>query len=287
MKNNRIQKLSGRLIALVLAVMTIFTVLPTNVQAASNPSYSSQSVSGLTSTDATLNGSISNPSRTRITRCGYILYDANGNQLSQRYDSISYTYSSFKAWFNMNKYYGKLKPGTTYRYRLFVMTSAGKFFFSNTASFTTPRAQSHSEKMNAFIKDSRWTNGTAWGARRPKLSTYSSSGCCAYCADFVKYVYGSNNLVSGSKFTNVNQIKAGDVIYAASYDSKGKVKSQHWLVVIARNGNKLTTAEGNVTIKGKKVTRVSSSTYSISGNAIKGFSDGKKFRYGFHYTYKN
>ena len=287
MKNNRMRKLNGRLIALVMAVMTVFTVLPANVQAASNPYYSSQSVSDITPTDAKLNGSISNPSRTKITRCGYILYDAKGNQLSQKYDSINYTYTTFKAWFNMNKYYGKLKPGTTYKYKLFVMTSAGKYFYSKTASFTTAKLQSHSERMNAFIKDSRWKNGTAWDARKPKLSTYRSSGCCAYCADFVKYVYGSNNLVSGSKFTSVSKIKAGDVIYAASYYSNGKVKSQHWIVVIARNGNKLTTAEGNVKINGKKVTRVSSSVYSISGNSIKGFSDGKKFRYGFHYNYEN
>ena len=222
MKNNRMRKLNGRLIALVMAVMTVFTVLPANVQAASNPYYSSQSVSDITPTDAKLNGSISNPSRTKITRCGYILYDAKGNQLSQKYDSINYTYTTFKAWFNMNKYYGKLKPGTTYKYKLFVMTSAGKYFYSKTASFTTAKLQSHSERMNAFIKDSRWKNGTAWDARKPKLSTYRSSGCCAYCADFVKYVYGSNNLVSGSKFTSVSKIKAGDVIYAASYYSNGK-----------------------------------------------------------------
>ena len=104
MKNNRMRKLNGRLIALVMAVMTVFTVLPANVQAASNPYYSSQSVSDITPTDAKLNGSISNPSRTKITRCGYILYDAKGNQLSQKYDSINYTYTTFKAWFNMNFY---------------------------------------------------------------------------------------------------------------------------------------------------------------------------------------
>ena len=48
MKNNRMRKLNGRLIALVMAVMTVFTVLPANVQAASNPYYSSQSVSDIT-----------------------------------------------------------------------------------------------------------------------------------------------------------------------------------------------------------------------------------------------
>ena len=218
MKRTGIRKLSNRLVALVMAVMTVFSVLPAGVQAATAPGYPSHGVSDLSTTDAGMIGAAVSGT------CTGLAFAASSNK------SMTLT-----------------------------------------------------EKMNAFIKDSRWKSGTAWGARKPKLSTYSSSGCCAYCADFVKYVYGSNNLTSGTKFKKISEIRAGDVIYTASYDSKGKVKSQHWIVVIARKGNKLTTADANVTINGRKVTRVSSTAFSISGNTIKGLSNGKTFRYGYHY----
>ena len=51
----------------------------------------------------------------------------------------------------------------------------------------------YDSRVAAFIADSRWKNGISWTAIKPKYSTYSSSGCCAYCADFAAYVYGSKS----------------------------------------------------------------------------------------------
>ena len=71
----------------------------------------------------------------------------------------------------------------------------------NTSTFET--------KYKEFISDARWKNGIAWGSgQKPKLSTYSSQGCCAYAADFAAYVYGSTSAAwtgsSFKKFTNLN-----------------------------------------------------------------------------------
>ena len=123
----------------------------------------------------------------------------------------------------------------------------------------------YTKKANAFLSDSRFKNGTKWGAsQRPKISNYSASGCCAYAVDFCKYVFNKDSYRSGKKFTNPKDIKAGDIIKVTN--------SQHWLVVISRDGNSLKVAEGNW--EGKVV--VSNGTYTIKNNQL--YRNNKKFR---------
>jgi len=124
----------------------------------------------------------------------------------------------------------------------------------------------YSQKVNAFLTDSRWKVGTKWGnSQGPKLSNYSSSGCCAYAADFVKYVFGASSPRNNRKFTNANEIKAGDILY---------VTPTHWMVVLGRSGNKLDIVHGNWT-DGK----VCRGNFTLNGNSI-----GKKtFSYGYHF----
>ncbi len=129
------------------------------------------------------------------------------------------------------------------------------------------------KKVNAFLSKSDYKNGATWGAsKKPILSSYSCSGCCAYAADFVKYVFGKNSPTSGTSFKNPGDIRAGDVIKVTN--------TQHWFVVISRNGNSLKVAEGNW--DGKVV--VSNGTYTIEKNTL--YRNGKKFRTfsaGYHF----
>lgn len=138
---------------------------------------------------------------------------------------------------------------------------------------STTTVSGYTQKVNAFLADSRFKNGASWSAKKtPVLTNYSSSGCCAYAADFVKYVFGKNNPRSGTAFYNVNEIRAGDVIYVTG--------SSHWFVVISRTGNSLKTAEGNW---GGKVV-VSDGTYTIVNNRL--YRKGSPFRTfstGYHY----
>lgn len=131
----------------------------------------------------------------------------------------------------------------------------------------------YTKKVNAFLSDSRFKNGASWGSsKRPVLSSYSCTGCCAYAADFAKYVFGKSSPTSGTKFTNPSEIKAGDVIKV--------LDSQHWFVVISRNGSSLKVAEGNW---GGKVV-VSNGTYTVKNNTL--YRNGKKFRTfaaGYHF----
>ena len=98
-------------------------------------------------------------------------------------------------------------------------------------------------KINEFINNPNWSDGATWGYyKEPIDSTYSSIGCCAYVADFAKYVYGTNDLYNGdSRYYDINDIQAGDVVYMRNYDDS----SGHWFAVLKRDGNTLTCAEGN------------------------------------------
>ena len=129
------------------------------------------------------------------------------------------------------------------------------------------------QRATAFLTDKRWRNGAAYnGSQKPKLSTYSCSGCCAYAADFVAYVFGKGSPRSGTEFRSLEQVRAGDILVLSN--------PSHWIVVLSRNGNRLTTTEGNW--MGKVV--ATKEAYTINGNTL--MRGGKKFRtfaLGYHY----
>ncbi len=129
------------------------------------------------------------------------------------------------------------------------------------------------KRATAFLTDKRWRHGAVYNSsQKPKLSTYSCSGCCAYAADFVAYVFGKGSPRSGTEFRSLEQVRAGDILVLSN--------PSHWLVVLSRNGNRLTTTEGNW--MGKVV--ATKEAYTINGKHL--MRDGKKFRtfsLGYHY----
>ncbi|MCR5755491.1 MAG: hypothetical protein K6G30_11870 [Acetatifactor sp.] len=133
----------------------------------------------------------------------------------------------------------------------------------------------YDNKVTSFLNDSRWKNGASWtGNKRPMVGSGNGTGCYAYANDFMKYVYGiSGECGKGSiPFYSPASIKSGDIIKVTG--------SQHWFVVLYRNGNQLITAEGNW--DGKVV--VNNGAYTVSGNTL--YRNGKKFRtfsVGYHY----
>ena len=129
------------------------------------------------------------------------------------------------------------------------------------------------QKVNAFIKDPRWKPGTTYNSsQKPKLSKYKCTGCCAYAADFVQYVFGKGSPRDGTVFNSLSQVKHGDILVLS--------KPQHWVVVLSRSGNTLETLEGNW--MGKAVRE--KGTYTINGNVL--MRNGKQFRLfamGYHF----
>ncbi len=142
---------------------------------------------------------------------------------------------------------------------------------TTSATSITVTSSSVSSKISAFISDSRWKSGVSWGSSQtPKLSSYSSTGCCAYAADFAKYVHGASSPRGGTKYTSASDIATGDIIY---------VTPQHWMCILSRSGSTIKVAEGNY----DSVVHIG--TYTISGSKILTSSGStyKTFSYGYHF----
>lgn len=128
--------------------------------------------------------------------------------------------------------------------------------------------------LDGFINDSRWTNGAYWpGNKMPIIASFQAWGCCAYCADYVKYCYGYNNPRTGAAFYDTSEIRAGDVLTVGN-QSDG---SGHWFVCLKRNGNSLYVAEGNI----QNRVRIGWN-YSIRTNKFFN-EDSRSFTAGYHY----
>ena len=137
------------------------------------------------------------------------------------------------------------------------------------------------KKVQSFISDPVYQNGADWGQKSdgPNYSGWHCTSCCAYTADFVKIVFNVDSPRGGTPFYNASEIRDGDVIYIKGNEAEGT--QDHWFVVLYRDGNALTTAEGSW-FGGKVV--VSSSAYTIVDGTI--YRDGAKFRTfgtGYHF----
>ena len=275
------KKITKLLLVMAMIITTIFSLSATSL-AATMPSVTGPKVSNVGQATCRFDFTIKNPSRVSVPQCGAQIRPKGGNWTTHTENIVSQhrTLASCPVWYEVGK--GKefnytLTAGKTYEMRGFCKY-AGKTYYTGIVSFGYAGID---QKMNNFINDGRWKNGIAWGDnQRPKLSTYSSQGCAAYCADFVRYVYNNNNLRSGTRFTNVSGIKAGDVLHITC-----NKWGQHWIAVIGRSGNTLRVAEGNVLKNGSHITMVSNGTWVISGNNI--YSNYAKCTYtlvdGYHH----
>lgn len=147
-------------------------------------------------------------------------------------------------------------------------------------------ADTYSAKVQEFINTPRWANGASWGGSKTQsweYSDWSSSGCCAYCADFAGYVYGARRAWNDSGFTKTTdpaQIQTGDIVHF-NY-SNSKRTSQHWIVVLERNGDKLYTAEGNAYVDGKySVVCITDEKWAIVNGTLKNTWNSTETCYNF------
>ncbi len=97
----------------------------------------SSSKYSITNTNAVLCGNIYNPFGAKVSKCGIKLYNESGTLLKDFSNSISFTDSNVKIWFDLNNEVGyTLTRGTKYKYVLYGVVD-GKTYSTSTQTFTT------------------------------------------------------------------------------------------------------------------------------------------------------
>ncbi len=100
-------------------------------------------VDGITETDATIHAKLSGP---KISTLGFYIGVSSNNLDKKITENIS-TISVYDAWYNMNKWYGKLKDGQVYYYQFFFVLN-GKEYKSQVQSFVTNSKQTYTVKYD-------------------------------------------------------------------------------------------------------------------------------------------
>ncbi len=103
-------------------------------------SWTINSVTNLTQTDAQIKAKINFTKKMKITQVGFYFGTAKDKLTKNaKYDKVSYNSSELEMWFLMSKYGQKLQPGKTYYYRFYAIAN-GNEYKSEIKSFTTPGA---------------------------------------------------------------------------------------------------------------------------------------------------
>ncbi len=113
---------------------------------------------------------------------------------------------------------------------------------------------SYDNKVREFVNNGKYKAGTRW------------KNCFNYAAAFTNYVFGKAPR-QGQIFYSADEIRNGDVVHVNAANGR----NEHWIVVLYRNGNRLTTIEGNWT---NQTVRYTDSVYWIQNGVI--YSNNEK-----------
>ena len=132
--------------------------------------------------------------------------------------------------------------------------------------------------IDEFLNDERWAEGTPWNSSQgTKLAPRGSSGCCAYACDYTKYCFDYDTPYKGESYTDINECRVGDVITTGNKKT-GSVG--HWAIIIQRDGDDLTIAEGNAM---DQVLMERIFTINREENRFNGDRDTRNFLKGYHF----
>jgi len=130
----------------------------------------------------------------------------------------------------------------------------------------------YNNKVDEFLNNDKYKDGATWtGANGTEASPHSGTGCNAYASEFAKLVFNHDSPRTDDSYTDADEIRDGDIIYVEEVYGTGQ-KKPHWIVVISREGEQLTTTEGNW--EGKVVN--SDTKYTVQDGKI--YINGKPFR---------
>lgn len=139
---------TNRALSLVMAVILMLTSLASasllSANAASNPVFTVNAVTGITPKDATISAKITNPNKQKFQRIGFQMGTSKNDWTINKYDTVEskyYYYSYLTGKFTMSDsdYGVTLKPNTTYYYRFYAKIG-GNYYYSSIDSFKTKKA---------------------------------------------------------------------------------------------------------------------------------------------------
>ena len=149
--------------------------------------------------------------------------------------------------------------------------------FANKSNAATRTEYTGVGVIDDFLNDPRWSEGNEWtNSTTSKLASGSGTGCYAYVADYAAYCFNTSP-TSGEAFYDINEITVGDVI---SVGNPTTWSASHWFIVIKREGNVLTIAEGNAM---DQVLMSRDFTILADENRFDGDRAERRFLTGYHF----
>lgn len=156
----RIKKTNNRMVALLLTMVTVLLIMPTLTlvtEAATdyseivNSYFKKVTVVSLSETDARIYGDLAKT--TSVKESGFYIGTSQSSLTKNAKHDGAFSNCQNIA-YSMSKYYGKLKPGTKYYYKLYYITKGGTERTSAVNWFITRKSNSErfSSNTNAYFK---------------------------------------------------------------------------------------------------------------------------------------
>lgn len=182
--NNFASQIIKKGIASILLFFLFFTIfIPSALAGTSQGVTLSTNKNVITSTNATVYGTINNPSKKTITNCGIIVTCGNKKvtEYSEKCSSSYKTKTSVPFWYEFNKELGiKLTPGTKYSYEMFAYID-GKRYSAN-SNFTTKSASGAQIVLDTTKNVITATNATVYATiKNPNNETITDCGIIVSC----------------------------------------------------------------------------------------------------------
>lgn len=121
--------------------------------AAENVKVTHKATTNISDTNAQINATFTNPNKVKITHCGFEIWKtAEPKKVTTKKETVNLTNATITAFFDMNKYIGKLAPNTKYSFRIVAYT-ANSTIKGATSAFTTSKKMEFKTLTNG-INDS-------------------------------------------------------------------------------------------------------------------------------------
>ncbi len=177
-------------------------------------------------TNAVVVANVRKNSGSRVTVCGLLLYDANGNLIKDHRENISNVGASntnFHTWYDINAELGiTLSAGTTYKYRFYTVVD-GTTYYGETYSFTTKPSSNTPKAYVLYPTDATYLNKISVSETNAVVvaNVRKNSGTKVTVCGLLLYD-ANGNLIKDHK-ENISNVSAANTNFHTWYDINGEL----------------------------------------------------------------